>query len=75
MVWYMKYQSTTGQGATRTLDQIKNALIAEFKRPKYESQCIRKLKEIKQGSSETVWDFDKRFKSLLDTMMFALLEQ
>ena len=37
LVWYMKYQSTTTQGATRALDEIKRDLIVEFKKPKSES--------------------------------------
>ena len=74
LVWYMKYQSTTAQGATRALDEIKRDLIAEFKKPKSESQCITELKEIKQGHRETVWDFNQRFKSLLDKLTFALWE-
>jgi len=47
----------------------------EFKKPKFESQCITELKEIKQGSSETVWDFDKRFKSLMEKLKFQIPAQ
>jgi hypothetical protein len=32
----------------KPLNEINNALIAEFKKPKLESQCITELKEIKQ---------------------------
>ena len=38
------------QGLTqpKPLNEIKNELIAEFKKPNSESQCITELKEIKQ---------------------------
>ena len=74
LVWYMKYQCTTTPGATRALAEIKRDLIAEFKKPKSKSQCITELKEIKHASGETVWDFNQRFKSLLDKLAFALPE-
>jgi hypothetical protein len=35
------------------MNQIKNVLIAEFKKPKSESQCITEMKEIKQKVAET----------------------
>jgi hypothetical protein len=52
MIWYMKL--VQGLGQHKPLNQIKNALIAEFKKPKLESQCITKLKEIKQKVVEPV---------------------
>jgi len=45
-------------GQNKTLNEIQVSLIAEFKKPKSESQCITELKEIKQLSGETTWDFD-----------------
>ena len=42
----------------------------EFKKPKSESQCITKLKEIKQMPHESIWDFDQRFKTLLGQVNF-----
>jgi len=75
LVWYMKYHPTMSSGATRSLDEIKNALIAEFKKPKSESQCITERKEIKQSTNEMVWDFVQRFKSLVDKMTFELLDK
>ena len=41
--WFMKYPN----GQVRTLPEVKAAMIAEFKKPKSESQCITELKEIK----------------------------
>jgi len=60
----------TPTGTTRTLADIKDAMIVEFKKPKSESQCITELKEIKQGANDSVWDFDQRFKSLMDKLTF-----
>jgi hypothetical protein len=47
-----------GQAQPKPLNEIKNVLIAEFKKPKSESQCITKLKEIKQKVAKHVWEFD-----------------
>ena len=60
--WFMKY--TDGQ--TRTFAEEKVVLTAKFKKPKSESQCITELKEIKQKPEERVWEFDQKFKTLLD---------
>ena len=47
-------------------------MIAEFKKPKSESQCITKLKEIKQKLTESVWEFDQKFKTLLSQVSFDI---
>lgn len=71
----MKFQTTTPTRTTRTLTEIKTVLILEFKKSKLESQCITELKEIKQGANESVWDFDQRFKSLMDKIAFLIHAQ
>jgi hypothetical protein len=43
--WYMKFAS--GLGQPKPMNDIKTALSAEFKKPKSESQCITKMKEMK----------------------------
>jgi hypothetical protein len=53
-----------GLAQPKPLNEIKNALIAEFKKPKSESQCITELKKIKKKVAEPVWEFDQRFKTL-----------
>ena len=47
-----------GLAQPKPLNQIKNVLIAEFKKPKSESQCIIEMKEIKKKVVELVWEFD-----------------
>ena len=64
----MKFSSTQ----TPALDDIKAAMIKEIKKPKSESQCITELKEIQQRHGESVWDFDQRFKVLLDQVSFTI---
>ena len=64
----MKYSN----GQVRTLAEVKNTLTTEFKKPKLESQCITKLKEIKQKPTKTVWEFDQKFKNLLDQVSFVI---
>ena len=66
LTWYMKYTSAI----PRTLIQVRTALIKEFKKPMSESQCIIELKYIKQLPIESVWDFDQKFKALIDQVSF-----
>ena len=44
-------------------------MISKFRKPQYESQCI---KEIKQAPTETVWDFDQWFKMLMAKVSFQM---
>jgi hypothetical protein len=70
--WYMKFV----QGATpKPLNSIKTTLIVEFKKPKSESQCIKKLKEIKQRTTKPVWEFDQRFKNLTGHLSFQIPDE
>ena len=72
LTWFMKFSSTQNY----VLADIKKAMIKEFKKPKSESQSITELKEIQQKRGESVWDFDQRFKVLLDQVSFIIgLEQ
>ena len=66
LTWYMKYTSAV----PRTLVQVRTTMIKEFKKPKSESQFITELKDIKQLPTESVWDFDQKFKSLIDQVSF-----
>jgi hypothetical protein len=59
-----------GISQLKPLNQIKNVLIAEFKKPKLESQRITELKEIKKKVAEPVWEFDQRFKTLTGRLTF-----
>ena len=68
---FMKYSN----GQNRTLVQVRVALISEFKKPKLESRCIIELKEIKHKSIESVWEFDQKFKTLLDQVSFDIAPQ
>ena len=65
LTWYMKYAATP-----KTLVQVITAMIKEFKKPKSKSQCITELKDIKHLPSESVWDFDQKFKALIDQVSF-----
>jgi hypothetical protein len=56
----------------KPLNDIKTALIVEFKKPKLESQCITELKEIKKKVVEPVWEFDHRFKTLIGHLSFQI---
>jgi hypothetical protein len=71
----MKLQSTTPTGQARTLAEIRQALLKEFKKPKSESQYITELKEIKQVQTESVWDYDQCFKDLMGRLTFQIPDQ
>jgi 6-pyruvoyl-tetrahydropterin synthase len=59
----------------KPLNEIKITLSVEFKKPKLESQCIIELKEIKKKVTETVWEFDHRFKTLIGPLIFQILDE
>jgi hypothetical protein len=46
----------------RSLAEIKLDLLQDFQKLNLESQCIMKIKEIKQKEGETIWDYDQRLK-------------
>jgi hypothetical protein len=64
-----------GISQPKLLNEIKNTLISEFKKPKLESQCITKLKEIKKRIVEPVWEFDQRFKTLTGHLSFQIPDE
>ena len=59
----------------KPFNEIKNALIVEFNKPKLDLQCIIELKEIKKKVSEPVWEFDQRFKTLTGRLTFTILDE
>ena len=68
LTWFMKFSSTQNHN----LADIKKEVIKEFKNPESESQSITELKEIQQKRGESIWDFDQRFKVLLDQVSFTI---
>jgi hypothetical protein len=66
----MNLHSTTPIGQARKLSEIRQALLKEFKNPKYESWYITEMKEIKHVQNESVCDYDQRFKDLMGRMNF-----
>jgi hypothetical protein len=70
--WYIK----NFQGSThKLLNGIKTSLIVEFKKPKSESQCITKNKEIKQRIDKPEWEFDQRFKTFTGHLSFQIPDE
>jgi hypothetical protein len=64
-----------GIAQPKLLNEIKNTLIVEFKKPKLESQCITELKKIKQRIVELVWEFDQIFKTLTGHLSFQIPDE
>ncbi len=71
LTWYMKFSSAQN----KTLVEVRTAMIKEFKKLKSESQCITELKDIKQSPTKSVWDFDQKFKALIDQVSFEFAPQ
>ena len=67
---HMQYYVVPLGQLQRTLEEIRRAMILEFKKPQSKSQCITEIKEIKQASTEIVWDFDQWFKTLMAKLSF-----
>ena len=57
--WYMWYISQNGSAS---LQNIKDALKQQFQKPKSYSQLVAKVKDFKQGTSESVWEVNQRLK-------------
>jgi hypothetical protein len=70
LTWYMKCKATVPVGQARSLTKKNIYLHREFQNPKSESKCMTQIKEITQQVGETMWDYDKWFKLLLDRLMF-----
>ena len=64
----MKFVS--GSVQPKPMKYINIALSIDFKKPKSQSQCITKLKEINQKVTQPVWEFDQRFKTLTGHLSF-----
>ena len=56
--WCMKYCVVPLGQPQRTLEEIRCAMISEFRKLQSKSQCITEIKEIKQAPVEAVWEFD-----------------
>jgi hypothetical protein len=71
--WYMKLFQ--GLAQPKPLNEMKNAIVAEFKKPKSNSQFFIELKEIKQKVAEPVWEFDQRFRTLTGQLNFKIPDE
>ena len=54
--WYMRYIS---QNRNASIQDIKEALKKQFRKPKYYSQLVAEVKDFKQGASESLWEADQ----------------
>jgi hypothetical protein len=64
-----------GLAQPKPLNEIKNVLNAEFKKPKSESQCVIEMKEIKHKATELVWEFNQIFKTLIGRFNFQIPDE
>ena len=68
----MKFFQVPMGAPTKKLAEVSKGLIEEFKKLKSKAQYIIELKEINQYLNETVWDFDQRFKTLMERVNFEM---
>ena len=68
----MKFVQVHTGTLENTLVEVIKGLIEEFIKPKFEAQYITKLNEIKQYPNEIVWDFDQRFKTIMERSIFEM---
>jgi hypothetical protein len=64
-----------GLAQPKPLKEMKNDLVTDFKKPKSESKCITKMKEIKQKVAKPIWEFDQRFKTLTGRLTFKIPDE
>ena len=72
--WYMKFFIVPVGVVPKTLNEIQIRLIDGFKKSNSESQCITEIKEIKHLLPKFVWDFEQRFKTLMDKVSIQMLD-
>ena len=60
--WYMRYIAQKGNAS---IQDIKDALKQQFRKPKSYSQLVAEVKDFKQGASEWVWEVDQRLKKVI----------
>ena len=70
--WFIRFTRVPQGGTTKKLDEMRIRLFEEFKKSKSKSQYITELKEIKQFPTETIWDFDQGFKTLMAWVSFHM---
>ena len=68
----MKFTQVPTGTLANSLAKIRKGLIEEFINPKFEVQYIIELKDIKQYPNESIWDFDQRFKPLMEKVSFGM---
>jgi hypothetical protein len=56
LMWYMKYKAIVSAVQVRSHLILSRIYLGTFLKPKFESQCITEIKEIKKKEGETVWD-------------------
>jgi hypothetical protein len=75
LLWYMKYQTTTLDRTIKDIGRNWTSFIKGIWKPKSESQYITEMKEIKKIQTETVWDYDQRFKYVMGRLTFQIPDE
>ena len=70
--WFMKFIQVPTRTLAKTLNEDRKGLIEELWKPKSEVQYIIELKEIKQFSNESIWEFDQIFKTMMVRVSFDM---
>ena len=75
LLQFMKYQCTSPSNQPRTLPDFRGALLKKIRKLKQDQNYITKIKEIKKLRNQYTWEFDKRFKVLMDRFTFYIVDE
>ena len=68
LTWYMNFT----ENQARTKDEIKTKFLGFFKTKNVAHLVAQKLKDIKEIPEETVCEYDKRYKDLLNQILYNI---
>nr|KUM45298.1 hypothetical protein ABT39_MTgene3471 [Picea glauca] len=54
------------------MNEVKQAFIVEFQKPKIEQQSYVEMKNIKQILGESAWEYDKRFRDFMSRLTYQI---
>jgi hypothetical protein len=57
---------------SRTVEDIKKALINEFQRTKSEDLFMNEMIEVRQKPRGSIWDIDQKFKTLKGKLKYPI---
>ena len=72
--WYMKFSIVPAGVSQKMLNHIHVGIIYVFRKTNFELQCITEINKSSSEPTESVWDCHHRFKTLMDKVIFQMLD-